>query len=143
MPAIYDLPEQSGDLPSPRIVWTMPDGREISSCGSPGMTAEALASSVIAAGIVPEDTPWREVDEDYVISPTLEEQYNAERAVVEAKYSAPWNGTTGGVLSMLQMTIISAMARGADTTAFNTQYQNELTAMSAEFQAIDEKYGVA
>lgn len=73
---------------------------------------------------------------------TEEEQYNAERTTVETKYSAPWNGVSGGILTLLQMTIIAAIARGADTTALGVQYQTDLAAMNAEFQAIDQKYGV-
>ena len=75
--------------------------------------------------------------------PTEEDLYNEERARVEMKYSSPWNGETGGILSTLQMTLIAAFARGEDITEISQQYQNELAAMNAEFSAIDEKYGVA
>lgn len=75
--------------------------------------------------------------------PTEEDLYNEERAAVEFKYSSPWNGETGGILSMLQMTFIAALARGEDITEISSQYQTELSAMNAEFSAIDEKYGVA
>lgn len=73
---------------------------------------------------------------------TEEQKYSAERSVVEQKYSAPWDGTTGGLLTLTQMTIVSALAAGQDTSTLYAQYSDELTAMSAEFQAIDEKYGV-
>lgn len=69
--------------------------------------------------------------------------YEQERAAVEAKYSAPWNGATGGILTRLQMTIVAAQATGQSTTELFAQYSTELSAMQAEFQAIDEKYGVA
>lgn len=75
--------------------------------------------------------------------PTDEQKYNSERNDITRKYSDSWNGISGGILTLLQMTIVSALAAGTDTTTLYTQYNNELTAMNSEFEAIDEKYGVA
>lgn len=72
-----------------------------------------------------------------------ERLYEQERAAVDDKYSAPWNGRTGGTLILLQMAIVAALASGQRTTDLFVQYNTELSAMQAEFQAIDEKYGVA
>ena len=77
---------------------------------------------------------------------TPEEQYNAERAAVDFKYSAPWNGVTGGILTLLQMTMTAALCEvPQDSTKIGnigTQYQTELAAMATELDAIDQKYGV-
>ena len=78
--------------------------------------------------------------------PTDEEKYYAERAAVDVKYSSPWNGTTGGILTMLQMTMSAAQCEVPQNSekiaGIGTEYQAELAAMRAELQAIDEKYGV-
>lgn len=77
---------------------------------------------------------------------TDEEKYYAERAAVDAKYSAPWNGLTGGILTVLQMTMLAAQCEVPQNpekiASIGTEYQAELAAMRAELQAIDEKYGV-
>lgn len=78
--------------------------------------------------------------------PTDEEKYYMERAAVDVKYSSPWNGATGGILTMLQMTMSAAQCEVPQNpekiAGIGTEYQAELAAMRAELQAIDEKYGV-
>ena len=81
-------PEDLPSLPLARIVWALDSGREIISSGVPGMAAEALAASVIAAGIVPEGTPWREVDADYTPAVSLEATIEAVVADYETRVQA-------------------------------------------------------
>lgn len=71
-----------------------------------------------------------------------EEAYEAERALVDQKYSAPWDGKKGGILTTLQMTILAAQAQGIETAALQEQYNTALQDMGQEFDAIDQKYGV-
>ena len=85
-------------------------------------------------------------EENAPIPPTEEERYNAERRVVDIKYSAPWSGISGGVLTVLQMTMTAALCEvpqdAAKIASIGEQYQTELAAMAAELAAIDQKYGV-
>lgn len=71
-----------------------------------------------------------------------EEAYEAERALVDKKYTAPWDGQKGGLLTSLQMTMLSAQAQGLPLEPLQAEYDKTLTAMAAEYDAIDEKYGV-
>lgn len=78
--------------------------------------------------------------------PSDEEKYNAEREAIDKKYSAPWDGATGGIFSILQMTMTSTQFEKApDETMIaelRDQYAAELAALDAELKALDEKYGV-
>lgn len=71
-----------------------------------------------------------------------EEAYEAERALVDKKYTSPWDGQKGGLLTSLQMTMLSAQAQGLPLEPLQAEYDKTLTAMAAEYDAIDEKYGV-
>lgn len=77
---------------------------------------------------------------------SLEDSYGEERAAINAKYLAPWDGITGGILVTLQMTILAAQCEVPQNpekiASIGASYQAELAAMRAEFQTIDEKYGV-
>lgn len=71
-----------------------------------------------------------------------EEAYEAERAAVDKKYSAPWDGKSGGILTTLQMTYLAAQVQGLSTATLQEEYNLALQKMSQEFDAIDQKYGV-
>lgn len=69
----FDIHENTPPLPSPRIVWTLPDGREIASSGAAGMSVKALVENLHSAAVIPTGSTYREVPEDYVVQPTNEE----------------------------------------------------------------------
>lgn len=71
-----------------------------------------------------------------------EEAYEAERAAVDKKYSAPWDGKSGGILTTLQMTYLAAQVQGLSTATLQEEYNLALQKMGQEFDAIDQKYGV-
>jgi hypothetical protein len=113
-------------------------------CVAPG-----VEPATAAAAMGWPDGAWRVItdeERDALQAPTEEEQYNAERAVVAQKYEAPYSGTSGGILTLVQMMHQAALMEVPQDTdkiaSISGQYQTELAAMKAEYQAIDDKYGV-
>ncbi len=80
--------------------------------------------------------------------PTDEEKYYAERAAVESKYSAPWNGTSAGILIELQNRMSVAgmqsevLSGDAAILAIRQEYSAQTANKASELAAIDQKYGV-
>lgn len=88
MDIFADAPYQD-QPPTYCIVWTGPDGGEVLSSPSlPGMGADDLAASIIAAGVVPDGTPWRVEGPDYTLPPTISDQQKAFTAAIQQRLDA-------------------------------------------------------
>ena len=76
-----------------------------------------------------------------------EDQYNTERTAVALKYTAPWNGETGGILTCMQTLMVSALCKipqdAGEIAAIARRYAAGQQSMYAELDSIDQKYGVA